>query len=78
MFILNQETNFHNGYIPDLALFSEGQNIEDVYEEMTDILRNYISLAIKYEADVPLPSTLNDITGKWPGYKVSLITAELK
>ena len=77
VFILNEETKYHNGYIPDLAVFSEGQNKEEVYEEMMDILKNFIALSIKYDSEVPRPSTLDDITKKWPGFKVSLITAEL-
>ena len=78
IFILNEETRYHNGYIPDLAIFAEGKTPEDVYADMEEILKNYMSLAVKYEAEIPTPSTLESIAKKWPGYKVSLITAEIK
>ena len=78
IFILNEETKYHNGYIPDLAIFAEGKSPEDVYADMEEILKNYMILAFKYDADIPSPSTLEQITKKWPGYKVSLITAEIK
>ena len=78
IFILNEETKHHNGYIPDLAIFAEGKSPEDVYSDMEEILKNYFALAIKYDADIPVPSSLEQVTKKWPGYKVSLITAEIK
>ena len=78
IFILNEETKHHNGYIPDLAVFAEGKTPEAVYEDMEEILHNYIFLATKYSAEIPTPSTLEEIIKKWPGYKVSLISTEIK
>jgi len=78
IFIFNEETQQHNGYIPDLALFTEGHSPEEVYAEMELILKNLIHLSIKYSIEIPEPSTLNETVKKWPGYKVSLISAEVK
>jgi len=78
IFILNEETKYHNGYIPDLAIFAEGQTPEDVYAELEGILRNFIYLCSKYNTEIPEPSTLDEVIKKWPGYKVSLISAEVK
>jgi len=78
IFILNEETKKHNGYIPDLAIFADGRNPEEVYADMEEILKNYLMLSLKYNAEVAAPSTLDDTVKKWPGYKVSLITATLK
>jgi predicted RNase H-like HicB family nuclease len=75
IFILNPETEFFNGYIPDLAIFAEGKSPEDVYAEMEEILKNYMVLAAKYNTEIPDASTLDEVTKKWPGYKVSLISA---
>ena len=78
IFILNEETRYHNGYIPDLAIFAEGQTPEEVYAEMEIILKNFMYLSTKYNTEIPEPSTLEQVTNKWPGYKVSLISAEIK
>lgn len=78
IFILNEETKYHNGYIPDLAIFAEGQTPEEVYSGMEEILKNFMYLSNKYNTEIPAPSTLDEITKKWPGYKVSLISAEVK
>jgi len=78
IFILNEETGQHNGYIPDLAIFAEGATPEDVYAEMEGILKNFMHLSNKYNTEIPEPSTLDATTKKWPGYKVSLISAEIK
>ena len=78
IFILNEETKCHNGYIPDLAIFAEGQTPEEVYAEMEIILKNFMYLSTKYNTEIPAPSTLDETVRKWPGYKVSLISAEIK
>jgi predicted RNase H-like HicB family nuclease len=78
IFILNPETEYFNGYIPDLAIFAEGKTPEEVYAEMEEILQNYMYLATKYHTEIPEPSSLEAITKKWPGFKVSLISATTK
>ena len=78
IFISNEETKLYNGYVPDLAIFADGKTPEDVYSYMEEMLHNYMVLAAKYNVEIPTPSTLEDTTKKWPGYKVSLITAEIK
>ena len=78
VFIFNEETNVHNGYIPDLALFAKGDTPEEVYSEMELILKTFMFLSVRYNADPPAPSTLDETVAKWPGYKVSLISAEIK
>jgi len=78
IFILNEETKRHNGYIPDLAIFAEGDSPEEVYAEMEDILKNFMYLSNKYNTEIPNPSTFDEVVNKWPGYKVSLISAEVK
>ena len=75
VFILNEETKYYNGYIPDLAIFAEGQTPEEVYGELEIIITNFAHLAKKYNTEVPEPSTLDEIVKKWPRYKVSLISA---
>ena len=78
IFIFNEETKQHNGYIPDLAIFSEGETPEEVYADMEIILKNYMFLAVKYGTEIPAASTLDETVKKWPGFKVSLISAEIK
>jgi len=78
VFVFNEETKCHNGYIPDLAIFADGQTPEDVYAEMETILKNFLHLSIKYNTDIPAPRTLDEVVMKWPGFKVSLISAEVR
>jgi len=78
IFIFNEETKQHNGYIPDLAIFSEGETPEEVYADMEIILKNYMFLAVKYGTEIPAASTLDETVKKWPGFKVSLISAEIR
>jgi predicted RNase H-like HicB family nuclease len=78
VFILNEETGLYNGYIPDLMLYCEGESLESVYSASEELIQYYFQLATKHNTEIPTPSTLDIISNKWSGYKVSLITADIK
>ena len=68
----------YNGYIPDLAIFAEGQTLEDVIKEAQTLLTKFFTLVVKYKTDVPEPTTLEATYAKWKGYKVMYVTANVK
>jgi predicted RNase H-like HicB family nuclease len=76
VFVFDESTEGYCGFVPDLVLYCEGKVIEDVYEGARQLIQYYFELAIKYDTEIPAPSTLEEISKKWPNYKVSLITAE--
>jgi len=78
VFILNEETKFYNGYIPDLAICAEGKTLEEVIQEAQILLSKFFSLVIKYQTEVPEPSSLEATYEKWKGYKVMYVTANIK
>ena len=78
VFILNRETNAFNGFIPDLAIACEGATMEDVIHHAQEFIAKFFELSIKYKTDVPEPSTLEDTLGKWKGYKVMYVTANVE
>ena len=78
VFIFNEETGLYNGYIPDLTLYCEGEVLESVYACAEELIKYYFQLATKYDTYIPQPSTLESVSAKWEGYKVSLITADIK
>ena len=77
VFIFNEDENIYNGYIPDLTLYCEGETLESVYSCAEELIKYYFELAVKYDTEVPSPSTMDAVSGKWSGYKVSLITADI-
>ena len=77
VFIFNEDENIYNGYIPDLTLYCEGETLESVYSCAEEVIKYYFELATNYDTEVATPSTLEEITKKWTGYKVSLITANI-
>ena len=77
VFIFNEDENISNGYIPDLTLYCEGETLESVYSCAEELIKYYFELAVKYDTEVPSPSTMDAVSGKWSGYKVSLITADI-
>lgn len=77
LLILNEETNYFNVYIPDLAVFAEGKTKEEVISDLLEIMENYTALAIKYEAHLPKPSPIDDIKNEWTGYDVFSIVINI-
>ena len=78
VFILNRETGMYNGYIPDLAIATEGKTLEDVIAHAQTLIAKFFDLAIKYKTDVPEASTLEATYEKWKGYKVMYVTANVE
>jgi len=68
----------YNGFIPDLAIACEGSSLENVIVHAQELLKKFFDLAIKYNTDVPSPSTLEATYEKWKGYKVMYVTATVK
>lgn len=77
VFIFNEDENIYNGYIPDLTLYCEGETLETVYACAEELIKYYFELATKYDTEVPTPSPMEEVSNKWVGYKVSLITADI-
>lgn len=77
VFIFNEDAGLYNGYIPDLTLYCEGETLESVYSCAEELIKYYFELATKYDTEVPTPSTMESISEKWTGYKVSLISADI-
>ena len=77
VFILNKGTDEYFGFIPDLGLLSIGGKLEEVYSLAEDKIKEYFSLATKYDLDYPPASSLDEVIEKWMGYKVSLLTANI-
>jgi len=68
----------YNGFIPDLAIGAEGATLEDVIAHAQTLIAKFFELAIKYNTDVPTPSTLEQTYDKWKGYKVMYVTANVE
>lgn len=78
VFIFNEEVGMYNGYIPDLGISALGDKLEDAYEDAEVALTRYFQITLEDDLDVPLPSTLEQVAGKWVGFKTSLISVNLK
>jgi len=71
--ILNEETSLWNGYVPDLILYSEGNDLESVLGCAEELCKYYFELAKKYNSEIPTPSSFEKIRNKWKRYEISAI-----
>ena len=78
VFIRNEETKRYNGFIPDLVVFAEGETLEDVIAEAQKLMAKYFELALKYNTEIPDPTSLEQTYEKWKGYKVMYVTVNVK
>jgi len=58
-----------------LAIFVEGEELEEVYVNAKTFINRYFDITIKNGMDFPSASDLDIIKNKWKGYKVPLVTA---
>jgi len=77
VFVLNKDTGRYNGFIPDLYIFCQGDKLEDVYADAETMMHGFFRLASQHDVEYNPPSTLEEVTDKWVGYKVSLLTANI-
>ena len=77
VFIFNETEEWYHGYLPDLGLYTNGAQLEDVYGDAEETLKDYFKILTQEGFEVPQATSLEDISKKWKGYKVSLMTANL-
>ncbi|MCL2587394.1 MAG: type II toxin-antitoxin system HicB family antitoxin [Firmicutes bacterium] len=77
VFIHNEEGECYNAFLPDLGVFSIGDTMEEAYADAEKLITKYFQIATAEDFDFATPTSLEDITKKWKGYKVSLLTANL-
>ena len=77
VFIFNEEAGVYNGFIPDLCLYVDGKTLEEVYAEAEGTMHDYFKLCTMYSFDYHPPSGLEEVSKKWKGFKVSLLTASV-
>jgi predicted RNase H-like HicB family nuclease len=68
--IFNEETNFYNGYAPDLTMYAEGSTKDSVVGCLSELLIYYFELAAKHETDIPAPTSIEELKKKWKRYDV--------
>lgn len=61
--------------IPDLNIFTDGSSIEEAYLYLKDYLRVYCTYANKYDMEIDVPSTIEEIQKKYAPAQVMLVDA---
>jgi len=77
VFVRNEQIDGYNAYIPDLGITSVGETMEDAYESAERMQKHYFEILLAEDFDIPIPTSLEDVSAKWKDYKVSLLTANI-
>ena len=74
VFIKNEESGIFNAFVPDLFVFAESKTQKQATIEVKMIAKKFLQMAKKYQTEIPIPSTIEDVENKWKGWKVSLMS----
>ena len=77
VFTRNENGIGYSAFLPDLGLFAAGERLEDAYNEASTLVNQYFVVAKQLDYDYPTPSTLDEITARWGGHKISLLSARV-
>ncbi len=55
---IKDEDESYQAYFPDLDIYTDGQNLSEAYLYAKDLLRVYLTYALKYETDYNKPTKL--------------------
>lgn len=77
VFYYDDDTKTYCAALDDLALYVEGDTVEQAHENASSALEIYISSCMRYEDDIPEPSSFDDIIEKHPRNIVLLVECSL-
>lgn len=73
VFYYDEATKTYCAAINDLSLYKDGDTVEDAHVNITEMLEVYINTAIKYEMELPEPSSFDEVVEKHPKNMVMLV-----
>ena len=73
----NKNDKEYTVLFPDLDIVTCGSTVEEAYVKGRDYLDTYLDLAVKFESDLPAPSTYEEAEGMNPKRIVLLADSKL-
>lgn len=77
VFYYDNATKLYCAAIKDLAIFIDGETVEDAHNSASELLKVFISTSLKYEDDIPEPTSFEEFVGKHPQNLVMLVECEI-
>ena len=73
VFYYDQATKAYCAAMKDLSLYIDGDTVEDAHVNIAEMLESYIKTALKYEMELPEPSSFDKMVEENPKELVMLV-----
>lgn len=73
VFYYDNVTKLYCAAIKDLAIFIEGETVEEAHKFVTDLLKVFVSTSMKYGDALPDPTPFEQMVDKYPKNLVMLV-----
>ena len=75
VFYYDEQAKLYCAAIEDLALYIDGETVEQAHASAAEILKFFIDTSLKYGDDLPLASSFVEVVTKHPKNLVMLVEA---
>lgn len=73
VFYYDQNSKTYCAAIDDLALYTVGDTVEDAHKNASAVLETFVSTSLKYDFEIPTPSSFDELILKHPKNLVMLV-----
>lgn len=73
VFYFDKNTKTYCAAIKDLALFVDGETIEEAHKNASDVLESFVSMVLKFGDEMPTPSVFDEFIVQFPKNLVMLV-----
>ena len=74
--IKNEENGRFNAFAPDLAIFAEGASVETALAEVSERIKQFITICKDISAEIPQPTPKEQIEQKWQGFALEKVVVQ--
>ena len=73
VFYYDNVTKMYCAAIKDLAIYIDGETVEEAHKLVTEILESFIVTSLKYDDELPPPTPFEEVVEKYPKNLVMLV-----
>lgn len=77
VFYYDNVTKLYCAAIKDLAIYIDGETVEEAHKSVTELLKVFVSTSLKYDDELPQPSPFDEIVAKYPKNLVMLVECSM-
>lgn len=73
VFYYDNVTKLYCAAIKDLAIYIDGESVEEAHKIITQMLESFVKLSLKFGDELPSPTPFEEMVEKYPKNMVMLV-----